>query len=291
MAVQVRALGYVSLRSTAVEAWPTFAVEGLGLAAGEARTPGQLAFRTDQWAARLLVAPGSVDRVEAVGWQLRDGLALERAAVHLEAAGVKVRWGTEAEAEARFVEELVAFDDPAGNPLELFHSPMLLDEPELPRVSGFVGDDQGLGHVVLPAGDLPETFDFYRRTLGFEHRDSMLVDPPGVRPYRMRFLSCNRRHHSVALTEAEAPTGLRHLMVNVAAVEDVGVAFDRCRALGLDLKTRIGQHSNDLMISFYLRSPGGFEVEYATGGLEVDDATWSARQLRAFRLWGYEPLD
>src|SRR5690606_15021266 len=158
-------------------------------------------------------------------------------------------------------------------------------------VSGFVTGLEGLGHVVLPAGDLAESFDFYTHVLGFEHRDSMLVAPPGVRPYRMRFLSCNKRHHSIALTEADAPTGLRHLMVNVARLEDVGVAYDRCRDLGLRLKTRIGQHSNDLMVSFYLYAPGGFEIEYATGGLDIDDESWTARELKAFRLWGYEPME
>jgi 3,4-dihydroxy-9,10-secoandrosta-1,3,5(10)-triene-9,17-dione 4,5-dioxygenase len=79
-------------------------------------------------------------------------------------------------------------------------------------------------------------------------------------------------------------------MLNVGSVSDVGVGFERCQAAGVNLKTRIGQHSNDEMISFYLTSPGGFEFEFATGGLEIDDANWTTRELREFRLWGYEPL-
>ena len=36
----------------------------------------------------------------------------------------------------------------------------------------------------------------------------------------------------------------------------------------------LGRHTNDLMTSFYVRTPSGFEIEYGTGGLVVDDDTW-----------------
>jgi 3,4-dihydroxy-9,10-secoandrosta-1,3,5(10)-triene-9,17-dione 4,5-dioxygenase len=71
---------------------------------------------------------------------------------------------------------------------------------------------------------------------------------------------------------------------------DVGRAYDRCRNGGAKLKTTLGQHSNDFMVSFYVHGPGGFEIEFATGGEPLDTASWRARELRAFRLWGYEPL-
>ena len=145
----------------------------------------------------------------------------------------------------------------------------------------------GLGHVVLPATDGDATLDFYLRVLGFTARDSMLVAPPSVPPYRMRFLACNPRHHSVALTEAPAPTGIRHLMVNMAEVIDVGRAFDRANRAGV-LRTSMGQHSNDLMLSFYAIGPGGIDVEVATLGQRHDLATWRARELIAWKAWGYE---
>jgi 3,4-dihydroxy-9,10-secoandrosta-1,3,5(10)-triene-9,17-dione 4,5-dioxygenase len=116
----------------------------------------------------------------------------------------------------------------------------------------------------------------------------MLVAPPGVEPYRMRFLACNPRHHSVALTEGAAPTGLRHLMLHAADITDVGRAFDRA-SQGRTLKTSIGQHSNDLMVSFYVYAPGRFELEFATGGERHDNATWTARELDGWKAWGYDP--
>jgi 3,4-dihydroxy-9,10-secoandrosta-1,3,5(10)-triene-9,17-dione 4,5-dioxygenase len=49
----------------------------------------------------------------------------------------------------------------------------------------------------------------------------------------------------------------------------------------------LGRHVNDLMVSFYVRTPGGFDVEYGTDGQLVDDATWISRESTAISLWGH----
>ena len=41
------------------------------------------------------------------------------------------------------------------------------------------------------------------------------------------------------------------------------------------------------MVSFYVRTPGGFDIEYGTDGQLVDDATWVARETTAISLWGH----
>jgi hypothetical protein len=51
----------------------------------------------------------------------------------------------------------------------------------------------------------------------------------------------------------------------------------------------LGRHTNDRMISFYARSPSGFEVEYGYGGHLVDDATWEPGELAAVSSWGHHP--
>ena len=263
---------------------PTFSAWKPAVDEGDDR----LVFRLDEWAARIMVNRGPSDRLDAVGWEMADFTALEQAAQHLERAGVAVKELSADEAAERRIELGLTFDDPSGNRLELFASPRVTTtRPRLDRVSGFLTGDRGLGHVVLPVSDLGEAFRFYCGTLGFRHRDSMLVQPHSGAPYRMRFLGCNRRHHSVALTEAASPTGIRHLMINAATITDVGMAFDRCQAAGAQLRTAMGQHSNDEMVSFYVAAPGGVEIEFASLGIDVDDSTWSVRELEEFRLWGY----
>ena len=49
----------------------------------------------------------------------------------------------------------------------------------------------------------------------------------------------------------------------------------------------LGRHANDLMVSFYVQTPGGFDIEYGTDGRLVDDATWVTRETTAVSLWGH----
>ena len=52
----------------------------------------------------------------------------------------------------------------------------------------------------------------------------------------------------------------------------------------------MGRHANDFMVSFYLRTPSGFDIEYGTGGLLVDSATWVSRETTAHSVWGHRFL-
>ena len=81
---------------------------------------------------------------------------------------------------------------------------------------------------------------------------------------------------------------MRHLMLEMATVADVGRAYDRARKVPGCLRTHLGQHSNDEMFSFYLYTPEGFAIEVGTGGRRIDDESWSARELRHLSYWGYE---
>ena len=161
-----------------------------------------------------------------------------------------------------------------------------------PYGNRFVTGDLGLGHVVLPVTEDEPTLRFYTGLLGFRLRDSMrmapelLRRPPGA-PLWMRFLGCNPRHHSLALAPFPAAAGIVHLMIEVATLDDVGRAMDRCTRRGGPVSATLGRHANDLMVSFYARAPGGFDIEYGTGGRLVDDRTWVSRETTAISLWGH----
>ena len=97
---------------------------------------------------------------------------------------------------------------------------------------------------------------------------------PGDPPVWFRFLGCNPRHHSLALAPTPAKAGIIHLMIEVATLDDVGRALERCTRRKSPVAASLGRHANDLMVSFYARTPGGFDIEYGTDGRMVDDATW-----------------
>jgi hypothetical protein len=43
------------------------------------------------------------------------------------------------------------------------------------------------------------------------------------------------------------------------------------------------------MTSFYVRTPSGFEIEYGTGGLMVDDDSWQVATHDSQSIWGHKP--
>ena len=51
---------------------------------------------------------------------------------------------------------------------------------------------------------------------------------------------------------------------------------------------RIGRHPNDRMLSFYSRSPSGFDVEFGCGGTVIDDDTWAVQEISRASLWGHQ---
>jgi hypothetical protein len=77
-------------------------------------------------------------------------------------------------------------------------------------------------------------------------------------------------------------------MIEVQRLEDVGCAYERAQDLGVPITMSLGQHVNDRMLSFYVRTPAGFEVEYGWKGLLVDEATWTATEFGGRGdLWGH----
>jgi len=286
-------LGYLRIESTDVAAWREFGVRALGMVEGRGPDPGALYLRMDDFPARLVIVPGESDRLLASGWEVAGMDTFDQVARSLMDAGVAVKSGTGAELADRRVAALMRFDDPAGNAMEVFSGAALEHRPAVsPYGNRFVTGDQGLGHVVLPVSDEESALGFYTGVLGFRLRDSIRMAPelfgrPPGPPLWMRFLGCNPRHHSLALAPFPAASGIVHLMVEVATLDDVGRAMDRCARRKAPVSATLGRHANDLMVSFYVRTPGGFDVEYGTGGRRVDDATWVTRETTAISLWGH----
>jgi 3,4-dihydroxy-9,10-secoandrosta-1,3,5(10)-triene-9,17-dione 4,5-dioxygenase len=104
----------------------------------------------------------------------------------------------------------VQFEDPFGQPLELFsyqNSDHRYWNPPRPH-AGFVTGGQGLGHAVFATPDIRTHVDFYIDAMGFATSDIVkLAAPLG----EMWFLRANPRHHSVAFVEVPYSLGLHHV--------------------------------------------------------------------------------
>lgn len=288
----ISSLGYLRISSADPGAWRESGTKVLGMTEGRGPDPEAVYLRMDDFPARLVIVPGRAERLLATGWEVRDEQTFAEVARVLDAAGVPVKHGDAAELADRRVGHLLHVDDPSGNALEVFCGAALDNRPSVsPYGTAFVTGDQGLGHVVLPAADDAETLEFYTSLLGFRLRDSMRMPgeffgKPG-REVWMRFLGCCPRHHSLALAPMEPAAGIVHLMIEVATLDDVGRALDRCIRRKATVSSTLGRHANDLMVSFYVQTPGGFDIEYGTDGRRVEDSTWVARESTAVSLWGH----
>ncbi|MGW4772303.1 VOC family protein [Nocardia sp. NPDC004278] len=288
----ISSLGYVKVAVADPAAWRTFAFDVIGFAEGTGPDPDAIYLRMDEHVARLVLVPGETDKVLAIGWEVRDHRALAEAREAVAQAGIEVAALTVAEADARSVEEAITFRDPSGTTIEIFHGPVLDHSPVVGKHGNrFVTEGLGLGHVVLPVPDLDDAFRFYTDVLGFLPRGAFrLPTPPEYGPVRIRFLGVNQRHHSLALIPSggKEGSGLVHIMVEVDRLDDVGRALDRVNKAGYHLSSTLGRHTNDKMISFYVRTPGGWDLEFGTEGVLVDETTYTAEEMTADSYWGHD---
>jgi 3,4-dihydroxy-9,10-secoandrosta-1,3,5(10)-triene-9,17-dione 4,5-dioxygenase len=289
----LHSLGYLVVETTDLGRWRELAIDVLGMAVGRGPDPDALYLRIDERAARVVVHPGSVERLVAVGWEVRDRETFRAVTRQLEDAGAPVKIGTAEEADERRVQEVLFTEDPGGTRLEIFHGAALVHKKLLTTHGAqFVTGGQGLGHVVLPTVNAEASYDFYTQVLGFRSRgafkmpEGMPGAAPNSRPY-LRFLSCNERHHALALAPWSQENGLIHFMVEVTELDDVGMALDRLMKRKFPLSSTLGRHTNDKMVSFYVATPSGFDIEMGCFGLRVTEDDYSAEDITADSTWGH----
>lgn len=291
--VKIDALAYVVAESTDVSRWKHFGEQMLGVATTEG-PDGGLYLKMDERRFRIAVIKGEQDRYHASGWEVRDETAFAAAVAALRKAGVGVTKASEAQRQARCVQDLALFTDPSGNRHEIswgyvtdfarFVSPI--------GVEGFITGEHGVGHTVLPAEKFDETWALFRDVLGFGLSDIFrhkFTPDPNEPVKRLYFTHCaNPRHHSLALFEMAMPSGCVHIMIEVPSMDEVGRAHDRMQKLGVKLMATLGKHVNDRMTSFYVNTPSNFALEYGYGGLMVDWEQHQAFESTAVSLWGHD---
>src|SRR5438477_4267416 len=281
----LRALGYAGFGSDKLEDWRQFGTSLVGLQAVE-RGNSQLSFRMDDRKQRIVVDRSMAEGARFFGWEVADAAALDALAARLEAAGIHVTAEPVTLADARRVAGLISFHDPADNRLEALCGAEIDDAPFRPgrSISGFRTGPLGLGHAVLTSENIDAIMPFYVDLLGFGLSDYM------QKPFRAYFFHVNGRHHSLALIET-GRNGMHHLMVELFSLDDVGQSYDVALSEPDRVSVTLGRHTNDLMTSFYAKTPSSFMVECGWGGREIDPATWQPFELQdGPSLWGHERM-
>ena len=271
---KVTELGYVRLGVSDLDAWHRFAVEGIGLEVHPDSTDDTVFLRLDEWHHRVILEKHDADELTGMGLRVAGAEELEAMMGVLDENGVSYKVADAELKHKRSVLGLITLEDPAGNPIELFHGPRL--DTHLPfhpgrRMFGkFVTGDGGMGHMVVAHDDLDETLKFYKM-LGMRGGIEYKISGPGDFSMEMMFMDCNSRDHAVAF--GMPPKGrINHIMFEVDNLDDVYFTYEKLKK-DYPITMTPGKHANDKMFSFYCQSPSGFSVEIGFG---ARDATYQS---------------
>jgi len=290
--MSISSLGYVGFEVSDLNAWQKFATEFLGMMPGEMKDKVQK-YRIDQRVWRFAVEEGEADDVAYLGFETPSPESMAETKERLQRRDIPFTLDDGTLAAERGVREVIVLKDPTGLQVEIFRGATdCLQAPfQSPAgVTGFVTGSQGAGHVVLQTDKVDEVRKFYTEALDLKISDTITVALGPDFTLLLEFYHCNARHHTLALAPVGGPKRMHHFMLETTSFDDVGFALDRVAACNVQQATSLGKHPNDEMISFYTKTPSGFEVEFGCGGVEVDDATWSVRNFDAMSVWGHKQL-
>jgi 3,4-dihydroxy-9,10-secoandrosta-1,3,5(10)-triene-9,17-dione 4,5-dioxygenase len=307
--MKVLSLGYLGIGAPDPQQWLTYGTEILGLMPARA-LPGEdwgvpmvgsgpasggsgvgedgsvyLKMDEQQW--RIAVHPSQDNAgLMYMGLELAGAQELREAVLELQGQDIKAEMGSAEQARQRSVSGIAYTQDPAGNKIELYYGPTKDFNFESPRQMQFLTGDKGLGHMNLFVADLDACRSFYSDLLGFKLSDYMEF-APGM---SVEFYHCNGRHHTLGLSKVGDLNALHHLMLETTDIDMVGRCLDRVQKAGIKVTSTLGRHVNDNILSFYMSSPFGFEVEIGYDGVVVDE-NWRPRQFVEGDVWGHQGLD
>jgi 2,3-dihydroxybiphenyl 1,2-dioxygenase len=266
----VSELGYVTIGVSDLAAWDHYAAQILGLEVVPGENAKTRYLRMDYWHHRIKLIENGADDLQAMGLRVAGVLEFRALAKTLGDAGIAVRIGSEAEAVANQVLEIMFLEDPNGIPIEIFHGPLVqYDLPFHPgrRMHGkYRTAGGGFGHMMMNRSASFDDIHAFYTLLGFRGSiEYKLPIPMMPDPVELMFFHCNDRQHSLAFAPPSEKR-INHLLFEVEKLEDVGLATDLVRMTGIPVIIEPGSHANDQMLSFYFRNPSGFMNEIGWGG-------------------------
>ena len=174
----VIALSYIGVNSDKFEDWSDYSQKYLGMQQMD-RGKEILSFRMDDQKQRLTITGDKGDGLGFLGWEVESKEDLQTFANKLEENKIVVNHGKTSFADKRFVEDLIYFNDPQGNRIELVYKPMLDTDPFKPGrpISGFKTGPLGMGHAVVHVKKIDNAI-----AIAGSHICSPEVHPSGFEP-------------------------------------------------------------------------------------------------------------
>ena len=289
-------LGSAIIDTTDLEAGEELGAGLLGLQVA-VKTADRLEFRADEKEYRLVVNKADRDGVSVLGWEVGGAAELAELSARVEAAGYAVKQLDREAVKARRITAGAMFTDPDGLvDIELHYG---LREATgrfvSPAGATFVTGKGGLGHVFQSVVDWEAYNHLYFEVLGFKLSDHIEREVGGE-VFDLTFTHCNERHHSFAFASLpNVGSAIGHLMLEVDELDIIGRAWDQVlEEDAAPILSTLGKHTNDKMVSFYVRTPSNFGLEFGTGGITIDEETWTPTRYSDAHYWGHSrvvPVD
>ncbi|MEX3949705.1 VOC family protein [Paraburkholderia sp. EG287A] len=279
----INALSYIVVETPCIQEWIDQVTNHIGMQVEVTEAGKTIRIRADEKIQRFVVTATDGESTMGMGFEVPDAPTLMACTKALEAAGYKTTPGTAQEIEFRGVKNMVHFRDDDGVRLEIAYGLAEANTEFVPGrpIGGFRTGNMGLGHVALITGHFEKLSNLYRNVLGMHLTDYT------YKPFKVEFLHCNPRHHTIGIAHTGGKAGIYHLMLEYNDFDDVGRAYDTALLNPASIGVTLGRHINDHATSFYLKNPDGwmFELGWATRTVGPD---WEVEELKGMSLWGHD---
>jgi 2,3-dihydroxybiphenyl 1,2-dioxygenase len=260
-------LGYMRIGVSNLDAWKEYATQILGLELVEEGEPRRCYLRMDSWHHRFILEEDGTDDLAALGLRVAGPEEFRAMDRKLREAGVAHEIGSQALAMDRRVLEIMTLDDPNGNPIEIFHGPLVqYGKPFHPgrrMYGGFATGTAGMGHCLIRNYSLDATYKFYL-LLGMRGNIQYRTPRPDGRIGEFLFFHCNDRQHTLGFGVGTEKR-INHVMIEAKSFDDLAYTYNLVKACNIPIGIDLGRHSNDHLYSFYCANPSGWMCEYAWG--------------------------
>ncbi len=200
-----------------------------------------------------------------LGVEVADRAELDEIEQRLRSAGVEVDSGDGLKSD--YVDRYVRFNDPAGNPIELYHDMVTMAVPPKP-INVDILDIQ---HVVLGQKDMAEAEAFYTEMLGMRISDRI---DRGATFMHFR----NGWHHGIGLGMMGGPR-LHHICFQPADLDNTMMVRARVMKAELPITMDLLKHGPSGSVGFYFQGPDTV-VEYSFGARQFgEDEVFRPRRL------------
>ena len=235
-------LGYVHLGVADIEQSLAFWTQAVPLEVSE-RQGERVYLRGGMQHHWMVLEPSTEPGLKRIAMEVADRATLDAFEAHLRAQGVAVEAGDGLASDR--VDRYLRFNDPGGNPLELYCDMVSMGTPPKPRTVHLLE----IQHVVLMCPDAREAVRFYCDVLGLRPSDWIERDLCFM---HMR----NGWHHGIGVGGfGPGAKGLQHICFQPPDLDNVMRARAIVRKLGYTITMDLLRHAPSTSVGFYFAGP------------------------------------